>query len=362
MANFVKLEKAVCKLTCGETDDCEKATAFLISPNKAITARHAVEDYYDENKQIFLEFCNIKSNPIIRKAKPLKIPQSINSPIVILELEENVDTDVYLSFCDYEIEKDDKYETFGYPVVKWQMGQWIKSEVSRRVTQQMTRPFDWDIDLNHTSNIKDFGGLSGAPLFIKQQLVGVILTESKAGGKAISLGCISVERLKELLQHFDISIKEFSQDFIMDEIYELDDDINFSEAIFIAKLESAQIFDHEDCQQEFFNAEIAKTSIESRNISAELKSFSMLKNNVKSIWKTQHLSYDNNFDGRELLTKVYERVENLNESTLKSNPELPLLVKRGILHQLSDECKVGWTKNYKDRLKIYLEEKEYIDE
>ncbi|MBU8878261.1 hypothetical protein BGM26_04570 [Bacillus sp. FJAT-29790] len=361
MANFVRLEKAVCKLTCGEIKDCEKATAFLISPNKAITARHAIEDYYDENKQIFLEFCNITSKPIFRKAKPLDIPPNINSPIVILELDECVETDVYLSFCDYEIEKDDRYETFGYPVVKWQMGQWINSEVSRRVTQQMARPFDWDIDLNHSSNIKDFGGLSGAPLFIKKQLVGVLLTESKAGGKAISLGCISIERLKDVLQHFDIPIKEFSHDFIMDEIYELDDDSNFSESIFIAKLESAQIFDHEDYQQEFFNAEIAKTSIESRNISTEVKSFSMLQNNIKSIWRTQHLSYNDDFDGRELLTKVYTRVEDLNEGTLKSTPELPLLVKKGILHQLSDECKVGWTKNYKDRLKSYLEERERID-
>ncbi|OMF88633.1 hypothetical protein BK146_24585 [Paenibacillus sp. FSL R7-0333] len=143
----------------------------------------------------------------------------------------------------------------------------------------------------------------------------------------------------------------------MGEIYEIDEGIDFSESMFIMKLESAGIFDHEDCQQEFFNAEIVSSSIVSRGFSFEVKEFAMLKENVKSIWKTQHRPYKEENDGNELLAKVYERVEDLNNSTLKTNIDIPLLVKKGILHQLSDECKVGWVKNYKTRLISYISER-----
>ncbi|OMC72488.1 hypothetical protein BK126_04595 [Paenibacillus sp. FSL H7-0326] len=173
----------------------------------------------------------------------------------------------------------------------------------------------------------------------------------------MSIGSVSVQRLSEALLKFNIPIEEPIPEFSMDEIYEIDEGMDFSESMFIMKLESAGIFDHEDCQQEFFNAEIASSSIASRGFLFEIKEFSMLKENVKSIWKTQHRPYKEENDGNELLAKVYERVEDLNNSTLKTSIEIPLLVKKGILHQLSDECKVGWVKNYKARLMSYISER-----
>jgi len=352
------LEKLICRLTCGEEKTCSKATAFLIAPNRAVTARHAIEDYYSEGKQINLEFLNIEQTPILRKAIPIVVPGLEYSPISILELDTNLDCDYYLNFYDYEMKKDDPYETFGYPVVKRAMGEWTKSNVSRKVTKEMAQPFDWDIDLNHNSNIEDFEGLSGSPLFINSQLVGVVLTESTANHKAISLGAISVQSIREVLLKAEIPIETPLPDYVMDEIYEIDENYDFSQFLFIAKLESAEIYDHEDCQQEFFNAEIAKSSIESRNIPIELKNFTMLKHNIQGIWKTQHRPYKDEKDGNELLTLVYERIEDLSDTTLKGDGNLSLTVKKGILHQLSDECKVGWVRNYQLRLKEHLLEKE----
>ncbi|HFK1456669.1 TPA: hypothetical protein ACGXMC_002286 [Bacillus cereus] len=346
-------ETAIGRLICGE-EDTDKATVFLISPNRAVTATHALDEHYFEEEEICLEFLNIDKEPITRKAIPIKLSKTPNAPISILELDEPVQSNVYLKFCNSQVQKDSIYETFGYPVVKWGMGHRVKNNVLRRVTSDMTRPYDWDIDLNYDSNIEDFSGLSGAPLFINGKLVGVVLTESVANDKVISLGSISVERIKDILIEAEIPIDEPIIDFSMDEIYELDETMDFSESMFIVKLESAEIYDHEDCQQEFFNAEIAKSSIESRNIPTEVKDFVMLRENVKSIWKTQHRPYKDEKDGNELLTKVYERVEDLNDTTLKISLDIPLITKKGILHQLSDECKVGWVKNYKVKLKEYL--------
>lgn len=349
-------EKAIGRLICGD-EKKDKATVFLISPNRAVTARHAVDEYYFGGKEICLEFLNIHKEPIRRKAKPIELSKVPNTPIAILELDTPVHCDVYLKFCNYLVQKDNIYETFGYPVVKWEMGHWTKSNVLRRVTSDMARPYDWDIDLNYEANIEDFSGLSGAPLFVNQKLVGVILTETTANDKVVSIGSISVQRIKDVLLELEILFDEPIDSFSMDEVYEIDENMDFSESMFIVKLESAEIYDHEDCQQEFFNAEIAKSSIEGRGISSEIKDFVMLKENVKSIWKTQHRPYKDKRDGNELLTKVYERIEDLNDTTLKISLDIPFVAKKGVIHQLSDECKVGWVKDYKTRLKDHLIER-----
>lgn len=350
-----EIEKLVCRLTCGEGESCSKATAFLISNNYVITATHAIKKFGLNNHNIVLEFLNLGKEPIKRKAIPLNnLPPS---PVTILKLEERVENEYFINFCDYEVKKDDMYEIFGYPVAKWGVGDWVKSNVTRRITNEMTQPYDWDIDLNHNSNIEDFEGLSGSPLFVNSKLVGVVLTETLEKGKAISLGAISIQKIKDILIKADMKIEQ-SLDYDMYEVYELGEDINYSDSLFIAKLESANIYDHEDCQQEFFNAEIAKSSIESKDVPTELKKFTLLKNDIRGVWKTLHRPYTNKSDGNELLSLVYQRIEDLSETTLKGDGNLSLMVKKGILHQLSDECKVGWVKDYPIRVKEYLIEKE----
>lgn len=340
--------KPIGRLNCGR----DKATAFLISNDLAITATHAVEKFYSDKIEIKLEFMNIYQEPIIRKALPIEnIPPS---PITILKLEKCIDIDFYHSFCEKEINKDDEYEIFGYPAVKWGVGAWIKSTVIRRIKDGMTQTYDWDIDLNHESNIENFSGLSGSPLFVNSKLVGVVLSENDSNGKAISLGAISVKKIIPSLNAANIKVEKFV-DYDKYEVYELAEDQDYSNSMFIAMLESANIFDHEDCQQEFFNAEIAKSAIESKVVDSEIKHFVALKANVRSVWKTQHRLYDDENDGNILLSNVYGRIEDLSESTLKGDGNFSLIVKKGLLHQLADESKLGWVKKYDNKVKEYLE-------
>lgn len=352
-------EKAVCRLICGEDDQQDKATAFLISPELAVTATHAIEEYYLESREIKLEFLNVNKNPIYRTAVPLESNKEKSLSISILQLNESVNYDVHLSFSDFDdIEKNDEYETYGYPTVKWDVGQWIKSYVSRRIHDDMTQTYDWDIDLHHESNIADFKGLSGSPLFINNMLVGVVLAQSSANGNVISLGSVSVYKIKSALENAGIAINRPLDALVLDEIHEMDETIDYSEMMFVRKLESAGIFDNEDCQEEFFNADILKGAIEGRGIEKEIKSFAMLKRNVRSVWKNKHRPYKDEIDGNDLLSQVNTRIEDLDKTTLKIKEiNIPLIAKKGILHQLSDECKIGWTKNYLSRLKEYLLEK-----
>lgn len=343
-------EKVVCRLNCG----IDKATAFLISNNRAITATHAINKYFTNNAEIKLEFMNLAPEPIEIKAVPLQY--SISSPITILDLEESVDNEIYCTFCNQEVNKDDDYEIFGYPVAKWGVGHRVTSKVIRRITEKMAQPYDWDIDLNNESNIEDFSGLSGSPLFVNNRLVGVVLTQNDSTGKAISLGAISIPKIGDLLNEAKVKIEQVIM-YDKYELYELDDNIDYSNSTFIAMLESAEIFSHEECQQEFFNAEIAKSAIESKVIDSEIKKFKSMQSTVRSVWNTAHISYEDEYDGRKLLSQVYGRIEDLSETVLKGDGNLSLFVKKGMLHQLSDEEKLGWVRNYKKRVAEYLHER-----
>jgi hypothetical protein len=344
------VECSVCRITCGQQQELDKGTAFLISPNRVITATHNINKYLKDNSSsITLEFLNLSSEPVLRKAAPLR--SEINSPITILELDKPVDQ-AYLTFSNYMVGSDEQFMTFGYPVVKWNAGQWLGHKISRVLDDNVVNPYDWNIDLDHQSNIEDFSGLSGAPVLVDGQLVGIMLTEAMENGKAISLGAIGVKRFAELLAHFEIEIIEFVDPYLYQPTEE-----EYKDFVFVEKLESANIFDHEMCQKEFFNAEIITSMIKSRSVKRELNELNELKANILSLWHTKFVRYKDEQDGTDLLSSVYERIEDHHTSTLSTGIKINLYAKKGILHQWAEECKVGWVKNYHQKLIEYRKAK-----
>ena len=122
-------------------------------------------------------------------------------------------------------------------------------------------------------------------------------------------------------------------------------------SLFVQKLINADIDDADSCIKEFFNAEIVKETIESKDNPLDIKMYSNLQQKIQSIWQTQYRQFANEKNGTELLAKTYERIEDLDTTTLQAEDEITMIVKKGILHQLADKCKVGWVKNYQDKLK-----------
>ncbi|KLU65771.1 hypothetical protein DEAC_c24010 [Desulfosporosinus acididurans] len=158
--------------------------------------------------------------------------------------------------------------------------------------------------------------------------------------------------LKEVLEYIN-----FERQRIYDEIiYSINDfeDVDYDECIFIKKIESAKITDTGSCKNEFFNAEISKSILESKGDETELRVYRQLKMKIQSIWNTQYRLYANESDGNKLLAQTYMRIEDSDTTTLESLNEINLLAKKGILHQLADECTVGWIKNYGKKLEEYL--------
>ena len=59
-----------------------------------------------------------------------------------------------------------------------------------------------------------------------------------------------------------------------------------------------------------------------------------------------------------MIGSVNERIEDLNESVLKTSIDASILEKKGILHQYANNCEIGWIKDYKARIVSYIKEKD----
>lgn len=143
-------------------------------------------------------------------------------------------------------------------------------------------------------------------------------------------------------------------------IYGIEDfpdiDEEYNDSIFVKMLESAGIDFIDDCKVEFFNAEISRQQSVSKDEIAGLKTYNNLKKTVYSIWQTQYREYRDSVNGNKLLNKTYLRIEDLESTTLSfSSSEYNLLSKKGLLHQLADERKIGWIEHYLIKLTEYME-------
>lgn len=127
----------------------------------------------------------------------------------------------------------------------------------------------------------------------------------------------------------------------------------YNDFVFVRMLESANIMDTDDCKIEFFNAEISRQEGVSKDEVAGFKIYNNLKTKIHSIWKTQYNIHRSADDGNRLLNESYLRIEDLDSTTLASSADYNLLSKKGILHHLANEKRVGWIEDYMIKLSEY---------
>lgn len=168
----------------------------------------------------------------------------------------------------------------------------------------------------------------------------------------VHLEIFDEEELKMLNQILDILE---TKDKRLKEILLVPDDENYEGRLFTLKLKSAKIEENLDVyNKQFFNAEILTKEVHSKGIRDEIKELESLKGAIQEMWLTQYLMYDDEHDGNKLLGIVNLRIEDKSNDLLKTVLPVGTSEKKGILHQLADECTVGWVKKYKEKLKDYL--------
>ncbi|KIZ54802.1 hypothetical protein V7192_17380, partial [Bacillus safensis] len=180
-----EIKQAIPKLVCGE----ETATAFLISDDIAITATHALIDFFEEKKPVRL-FFNVNNQLKEIDVEPI-IPKEecINQQIIALRLMKVVEGVKPIKCIEFKFNTSLKCETYGYPPVRRDGGTFIDLQVKNEEYADNYRILnsDWNIDLSKDDDIKDYRGVSGAPLIINSTAVAVLLKQVEEDGETSRL-------------------------------------------------------------------------------------------------------------------------------------------------------------------------------
>lgn len=161
--------------------------------------------------------------------------------------------------------------------------------------------------------------------------------------------------LDEILKYIETEKARISDEIIIS--LEDMDISDYNNMIFVKKLECAKIDLIDGCKRDFFNAEFAEYTIKSKGDPERIRLFNNLKIKVYSLWETQYRRYQDENDGNDLITRIYERIEDSDTTSLSCSllPEVSLFAKKGMLHQWAEECSIGWLRDYKTKLIEYIE-------
>ena len=196
------VERAAAQIECFfsssiNANDKDYGTGFFIDKDIVITANHVIEKYYENKDECIINVCPIKAR-IDRQIKVKDVITPQNNTVAIMTLEEPVEIDRPLRFTlGYNIKRNDKYYTFGYPTFI-RGGYPIDNDVSTYTNEFQSRIYDWILSIKG-ERAENFNGFSGAPVFIDNLLVGILQIESQADGKGIAIGMSSVNMIKDYI-------------------------------------------------------------------------------------------------------------------------------------------------------------------
>lgn len=208
-------KKAIPRVKCGK----KRSTAFMVSDNIAITAMHAITDYFNEESQIRLIF-NTEEGEIA--AEPL-IEETIweRQPIVALKLEKTVNDINPFKCLDHKFSGySPNCFTFGYPLMRDTTGTVMEMTVTNEEDAESYEKlgYEWNLDLKPDDPIEEYKGLSGGPLIFNGGVVAVFLQQEKENNnKANRLAAVSLYLYKDYLESLDLEL--IIEESEIDEIY-----------------------------------------------------------------------------------------------------------------------------------------------
>ena len=194
-----EIKKNIARIICG----ADEGTAFLISEDLAITAKHCI-DSYNENTKIKLEFLNIENKVVEIIAKPLylELSVSLGVDVVILKLHEPlIKKSEYFKLNRNILSNRASWKTYGYANGD---GVFVDGIV-REKRENIYNVNDYDLILEYNGPAFETLGLSGAPIFINGEVYGV-LTDDKENKNL--LGAFSISKIEKLLEKIEFIFEE----------------------------------------------------------------------------------------------------------------------------------------------------------
>lgn len=210
------IEKSVVEITCVSKNGKPKelGTGFFIDKDIVVTASHVIKNYYADPQNFDIIISPQKAG-IDKDIKVKSIMNDKNDFIAILKLEKPVENAYILKFTKgYTVKIDDEYYTFGHPAYK-RSGDPIENKIKTAINESESDRADWDLNING-ERAHDFSGYSGAPIIIKNMLVGIMQEQADSKGEAVSLLMSSMNLIEKYIP------EEYCQQYNeINKIYEL---------------------------------------------------------------------------------------------------------------------------------------------
>ncbi|EJQ42363.1 hypothetical protein IEE_03928 [Bacillus cereus BAG5X1-1] len=199
----LEYKKSIAQLKCG----LESGTAFLVGAEKAVTARHTIDDHLDNGEQIFLCFPHLDQDKSIEAKVIFPDKPYVGQDIAILELTEPVEGLIPLNLSKSTIHQKEAWIAYGYSTTKRKTGEVFQGSVSQAYAS-CTEDGGYDLDLAciHPQIIDTkyiTKGASGSPIFKDNKVVGV-LSDKIPGG---SIGGVSILSCSRVLEKESITLE-----------------------------------------------------------------------------------------------------------------------------------------------------------
>ncbi|MEM9546272.1 MAG: reverse transcriptase domain-containing protein [Bacteroidota bacterium] len=179
---MIDIAKYTFKVNSGR-DRQKQGTAFLIAPKLAISAKHVLSSSSTKNVYFTHDDKEIKSW-VTHRGKGLDV--------MLLELEEEIFPDETV-FPELNVEfqpkgNDYKWKAYGFP-------DGYQRDLKGENLRQNTVGYKWDIDLSLDFTLKKYDGISGAPVLVDDQVIGIIIADVKNH----QLGVLSLRKINSSL-------------------------------------------------------------------------------------------------------------------------------------------------------------------
>ncbi|QEL85892.1 ABC-three component system protein [Bacillus mycoides] len=186
-----------------DEDDGEKATAFLISPQHVLTAKHIFSSrdvsgfklcFPNLDKTKFYTLENIDFDKDIDT-------ENLANDIAILTLIEPIYHIKPLILEFSSIKRNQEWESFGFPNSKRENGEFYEGTVDQILVNKSDQKFDLSLYCRKpqiTDSRYEIEGVSGAPIISNGKVVAVFSNESSAGG----IGAATLQRSRDLFEKY----------------------------------------------------------------------------------------------------------------------------------------------------------------
>lgn len=139
-------------------------------------------------------------------------------------------------------------------------------------------------------------------------------------------------------------------------IEELPRGTDYEDALFVAQLKAAGLQRLDTAKRAFFNAEILARDVTDKGIAAELDALFNLRAKLHALWELRFNDSCAQHDDLKLpglVRGVMSAIEEQHRGTLLSLLRATVVHKSGVMHQLVDEGKAGWTADFEDLVALY---------